>query len=302
MLLAIAADLTQGKFFGASDICEPCDVIYQNAEDSYSDTVKPRLQQLGADGSRVHVIDETECGLSLSDPRIEAAIVKSGAKMAILDPLQAYCIGSNMHSVSGMRPLMKKLAEIAERTGCAIVLVSHFNKNGGQSQYRILGSVDIYAAARSVLMVGKLPLDDTMRAVVHTKSNLSPLGKSQAFGFDQRDAGPNFTWLGDCDATVDDIFCSAKPKTESQLSKAQKLLKQALSHGAVLAIKIEQLADENDISFKTFKRAREIIGAVAFRRDGKWYWDLPIEVEYEDVGQADNGQDCPVTALAVIDG
>lgn len=85
-------------------------------------------------------------------------------------------------------------------------------------------------------------------------------------------------------------------------TKAEKLLKQALAHGAVLAVKIEQLADENGISFKTFKRAREIIGAIAFRRDGKWYWDLPIEIVYEDAGQADSGQGCPSTALAVIGG
>jgi hypothetical protein len=70
----------------------------------------------------------------------------------------------------------------------------------------------------------------------------------------------------------------------------------------VLAIKIDQFTDENGISFKTFKRAREIIGANAFRRDGKWYWDLPIEVVYDDSGQADNGQACPVTSLVVIDG
>jgi hypothetical protein len=297
MLLAIAADLTRGNFFGASDICEPCAVIYQTAEDSYADTVKPRLQQLGADCTRVHVIDERERSLSLSDPRIEEAIICMGAKLFIADPLQGYCIGSDMHSVNGMRPLMKRLGEVAERTGCAIVLVSHLNKKGGQSQYRNLGSIDIYAAARSVLTVGKLPLDETMRAMVHTKSNLSPLGKSQAFGFDEVSG---FCWLGDCDATTDDIL-SAKPKTESQLSKAQRLLKETLTHGAVPAIKIEQLADEHGISFKTFKRAREIIGAIAIRRDGKGYWDLPMEVVYTD-GQADNGQDCPANALAVVDG
>jgi hypothetical protein len=95
---------------------------------------------------------------------------------------------------------------------------------------------------------------------------------------------------------------STKPKKESQLSKAEKLLKQALANGSVPAVKIEQIADENGISFKTFKRAREIVGAIAFRRDGKWYWDLPIEVVYEDAGQADRGQDCPATALAIIDG
>ena len=86
----------------------------------------------------------------------------------------------------------------------------------------------------------------------------------------------------------------------------RRIQKQALVNGAVLAVKIEQIADENGISFKTFKRAREIIGAIAFRRDGKWYWDMPIEAVYTEseqtAGQADSGQDCPTTALAVIRG
>jgi hypothetical protein len=297
MLLAVAADLTRGRCFGSSDICEPCDIIYQTVEDSYADTVKPRLQQLSADCTRVHVIDERERSLSLSDARIEEAITKTSAKLFIADPLQGYCIGSDMHSVNGMRPLMKRLGEVAERTGCAIILVSHLNKKGGQSQYRNLGSVDIYAAARSVLTVGELPLDPDTRIMLNVKNNLAPLGKPQAFGFDP---ASGFCWLGDCDATVDDVL-SAKPKTESQLSKAQRLLRQELAHGAVLAIKVEQLADENGISFKTFKRAREIIGANAFRRTGKWYWELPIEVIYEDGGQADNGEACPANTLVVID-
>jgi RecA-family ATPase len=177
MLQSIAADLTRGAFWGASDITEPCAVIYQNAEDNYPDTIKPNLERFGADCSRIHVIDESEHPLSLSDPRLEEAIMRTSAKLAILDPLQGYCIGPDIHSVNGMRPLMKHLGEVAERTKCAIVLVSHLNKNGGV-KYRNLGSVDIYAAVRSVLTVGKLPLDETMRAIVHTKSNLSPLGKS----------------------------------------------------------------------------------------------------------------------------
>jgi hypothetical protein len=185
------------------------------------------------------------------------------AAVCFLDPVQGFC--ENLYSVGGVRPAMKHLSGVAERTGAALVLIGHLNKNGGKSAYRGLGSIDIYAAARSVLTVGKLPLDESMRAVVHTKSNLAPLGKSQAFGFDE---SGGFTWLGDCDATVDEVM-SGKPKQESRFAKARRLLETKLAHGAVLAVEIMQIADDEGISFKTFKRAKEALGVISFRRGGQ---------------------------------
>lgn len=278
-VLAIAADITNGALPGESDITAPSPVIYQTVEDGYADTVKPRLQRLGADCSRIHVIIDDDCPLSLADERIEASILRTGAKLFIADPLQGFCRGADMYSVNGMRPLLAKLGRVAERTGCAVVLISHLRKSGGQSEYRGLGSIDIYAAARSVLTVGKLPLDENMRAIVHTKSNLSPLGKSQAFGLD--DNG-NFCWLGDCDTTVDEVM-SGKPKQESQFSKARRLIETALANGAVLSVTMEQMADDNGISYKTFKRAKEALGVISVRRGGQWYWDLPVDVVYTDM-------------------
>jgi hypothetical protein len=297
-VLALAADVTNGALPGESDVTEPANVIYQSAEDGYADTVKPRLQRLGADCSRVFVIDDREYPLSLSDDRIERAIADCGAKMFIADPLQGFCKGSDLLSVSGMRPLMTKLGGVAERTGCAVILISHLRKSGGQSAYRGLGSIDIYAAARSVLTVGKLPLDENMRAIVHTKSNLSPLGASQAFGLDENGG---FTWLGDCDATVDEVM-SGKPKQESQFAKARRLIETKLAHGAVAAIEIMELAENESISFKTFKRAKDALGVMSFRRNGQWYWDLPINVAYEECPpeQGQSAQEGQATALVPL--
>jgi hypothetical protein len=240
LILAIAAAITTGAVLPDGGGIDPATMIYQNAEDCYSDTIKPRLLQLGADCEKIHVIDEGERGLSLCDERIEEAIIKTGAKLFVLDPLSAYLGGADMHSVNGVRPLMKHLADVAERTDCACVLISHLNKkNGGQSQYRGLGSIDIIAAARSVLTVGKLSLDDTMCAIVQTKNNLAPLGESQAFGFDEISG---FTWLGSCNATIDEIL-TGKAKAESQFAKARRLLESKLSNGAVPAIEIMERSE-----------------------------------------------------------
>lgn len=54
------------------------------------DTVKPRLIEAAADLDRVLVIDEAKRELTLSDERIEKAIIQNGARLIILDPIQAY--------------------------------------------------------------------------------------------------------------------------------------------------------------------------------------------------------------------
>ena len=65
-------------------------VIYQTAEDGLADTIKPRLESAGADCTRVLVIDEGKRELTLCDARLEEAIRRTGAKLIVLDPLQAY--------------------------------------------------------------------------------------------------------------------------------------------------------------------------------------------------------------------
>ena len=82
-------------------------------------------------------------GDTLSDERIEKAITQNGARLIILDPIQAY-MGekTDMNRANEVRPMFRRLADVAERTGCAVILIGHLNKAaGGQSAYRGLGSI-----------------------------------------------------------------------------------------------------------------------------------------------------------------
>ena len=142
---------------------EPFNVFYQSAEDGIGDTIKPRLRACGADLERVRVINEEEQPLSMTDPRLEQAIIQNDVKLVIMDPIQAY-VGANvdMNRANEIRPLFRYLHGIAERTGAAIVLIGHLNKNAGaQATYRGLGSVDISAAVRSILHVGKVHKEES---------------------------------------------------------------------------------------------------------------------------------------------
>jgi hypothetical protein len=124
-----------------------------------------------------------------------------------------------------------------------------------------------------------------MRAIVHGKSNLAAPGASLAFGLD--DGG--FTWLGDYDVTLDEIL-NAKPKQDSQFDKAKRLIKNALAHGSVPATEIFDRADAEGISHKTLNRAKSALGVISTKRGGQWHWDLPIDAEYSEVGQNEEGQ------------
>lgn len=112
---------------------EPVNVIYQTAEDGLGDTIKPRLLAAGADCSRVLVIDDREQPLTMLDIRLEEAIVQTKARLVVLDPIQGF-LGAevDMHRANEIRPLMKRVAVLAEKYHCAIILIGHMNKKKQQ--------------------------------------------------------------------------------------------------------------------------------------------------------------------------
>ena len=132
-VLAIIAALTRGEALPESEqALEPLNVIYQTAEDGLADTIKPRLDAAGADCSRVLVIDESQRELTLCDHRLEQAVQQTRAQLIVLDPIQAYLgDGVDMHRANEVRPVLKRVAAMAERTGCAVILIGHMNKAQG---------------------------------------------------------------------------------------------------------------------------------------------------------------------------
>ena len=140
--LRLAAACTTGGTLPGMKPLPPFQVIYQTAEDGLGDTVKPRLIEAAADLDRVLVIDEAKRELTLSDERIEKAITQNGARLIILDPIQAYMGDkADMNKANEVRPIFRRLAEVAERTGCAVILIGHLNKAaGGQSAYNEFGA------------------------------------------------------------------------------------------------------------------------------------------------------------------
>jgi predicted ATP-dependent serine protease len=149
LILNIASLLSNGIALPESDgkPKPPQNIIYQSTEDGLEDTIKPRLQAAGADCSKVAFIDDTDLPLVLNDNRLETAIRKCSAKLLVLDPIQAFIgMDADMSRANEMRPLLNQLGKIAERTGCAVVIIGHMTQQQvaeGLLQQKLKGYIEL---------------------------------------------------------------------------------------------------------------------------------------------------------------
>ena len=245
LVLQIIARLTKGEAIINEKAKQPINVIYQTAEDGLGDTIKPRLLSADADCSKVLVIDDKDTPLTMRDVRLEQAIVETKAKLVVLDPIQGF-LGADvdMHRANKIRPVMKHIAELADKYKCAIILIGHMNKcSMGKSTYRGLGSIDFQAAARSVLIVGRIKDEPEIRVVCQTKSSLAPEAKSIAFRLSKENG---FEWIGEYDVTADDLLSGTAKGTKKQA--AIDFLEEFVLNGAKPQTEIMKLAKEKGFS------------------------------------------------------
>lgn len=273
MVLNVAAKLSKGEGLDENmKATEPINIIYQTAEDGLADTVKPRLELAGADCEKIMVIDESNKSLSMIDERLEEAIVQTGARLLILDPIQAYLGGGmDMNRANEARDMTKKLGALAEKTKCAIVLIGHMNKAAGnKAAYRGMGSIDFFAVARSVLLVGRIEGEENLRAVVQIKNNLATFGHPKAFELSEN----GFLWCGDYEITVDEVLGGIAPKANKMEQAKRILCDLAETQNAVQSNEVFELAQEHGISKRTMENAKKELGIRAKKINNSWYWEL----------------------------
>lgn len=273
LVLNIAAVLSKGQGLDEHMKPEqPLHIIYQTAEDGLADTVKPRLEKAQADCNNIFVIDETDVSLSMLDERIEQAILKEKAKLMILDPIQAY-LGAkmDMNRANEARDMTKHLGQVAERTGCAVVLIGHMNKNaGGKVAYRGMGSIDFFAVARSVLLVGRVKGQENRRAMIQIKNNLAERGHAKSFVL----TDGVFTWKGDYDITEDELAGGFAPKTSKQEEAKDLLVSLSCTTKEAAVSQIQEKARDRGISWRTMEMVKRELQIKSKKVNNAWYWIL----------------------------
>jgi KaiC/GvpD/RAD55 family RecA-like ATPase len=299
-LTLLAGDPGLGKSFLTLDLAArvsrgdlpeerpPGHALILSAEDDPNDTIRPRLEAMGADLSRVHVVEGVVApqGRVCRPARLDddmkvlahAARQIEDLRLIVIDPISAYLGSTDSHNNAEVRAVLAELARLARWTGAAVVCVTHLNKSqGNQSKavYRAMGSLAFTAAARTVFAVSKHPDHPDKRVVSTVKSNIAKPTDGRVF--EVRDGV--FRWLEErCRLDADAI--EGGPETVDQVSaleEAEAFLAELLRDGPVQAVDGIFQASALGLSERTLTRARRRLGVVATRPTpgGAWVWALP---------------------------
>lgn len=292
--LQIAAAVTTGGKLPDGSIAPLGKVLYFAAEDSAEHTIRPRLEAMGADMSRVAIVDGIlQPG---KDPgwvqlqqhigHIEHAVAEHGFTLVVIDPISSYIGDANSDRESDVRTALTPLAKMAERTGCAVLMIRHLSKGGGDGRRaasRILGSTAWTDVPRVVWILADAPEEhqpergeDGLRAERRvlgvTKANLSAKPATQ--WFEQPVVGP-MRWLpGPAPVTIDECFLPADHTTKTE--GAVEWLRERLAGGAQETTKVEDAAKLAGFSKRTLVRARATLNVKARKEpSGTWVLSLP---------------------------
>lgn len=215
LALTIAAHLSAGRRMpdDTSGWSRHGGILYIAPEDSAEDTIKPRVEAAGGDPSRIVLLNTTlsfnakkeevyERPFSL--PRdmkdMEVEIRRINACLIVIDPLTAV-LGHNIDSSrdQGVREVLTPLAQLAERQGCAILIIRHLSKRSSSNiLYRGAGSIGITAAARMGLLVTSDPDDEQKRVFATIKNNISKPAPNLTYQIVENERGiPYIKWLGE---------------------------------------------------------------------------------------------------------
>lgn len=195
--VAVAAKVTKGENILSSRCeIEPSNILIISTEDDKG-FLAGKFRESGGDKSKCMILnaEQTNSIESFDSPLIERYIKQNNIRLVIFDPLQRF-IGSktDMNRSNQTHPILSRLAAMANRHDCAVLIISHMSKNldGVKLIHRILGSIDLLGASRSTLAAIKDPDDETRTILLHIKSNCAPKGKSMVYHMDGEFGGVSF--------------------------------------------------------------------------------------------------------------
>lgn len=287
------ARVTRGLDWPDGSPCEQGSALLISGEDDPARVIRPRLDEHGADVSRVHLLravtridehgDETEIGFTLEDVEIlrKTADQIDDLRLIVIDPIGSFIGGRTDASTdNAVRAVLVPVSLLAERNGAAVVLVAHHRKAAGiTADELVLGSRAFTALSRAVWHVFKDPADDERRLMLAGKSNLARSKNGLAFTIANGAAAGHVRWEPEPVEQTADAFVQEQgrpgPEPESQ-TEAIEWLKEALSEGAIETNKLKKMATEAGVSWRTARRAKGKVGIKIERNSfsKKYEWRL----------------------------
>jgi len=275
----------------------PGSVLLLTLEDHINDTVRPRLEALGADCSRIlamsHVPGDdfyhTPHSFALNRDLCRlAALIRAlrDCRLVILDPITAFLGDTSDQCNTDVWKLLSSLARLAHNLQFAVLAISHLRKKEGAAIHRAMGSLAFIASARTAWAIAKDPADANTRLLLPLKNNLAPGAKGLAFTIESPEAGraPIIRWLPDTiDARADAVLAPSRHRgrPDDERRYAINWLRAHLAAGPSPARVVRKDADAHGIGYTTLRRAfRDLRGQAVRHGDlssGHWKWKLPDE-------------------------
>jgi hypothetical protein len=296
--LDIAARLTRGLPMPNAppeSALPPSSVVLLTAEDGLGDAIRPRLEAAGACLAKVNAMqgfDNSE-GMIFPitlpmDVRSIAKIVEmTQAKLVLIDPLMAYLHESvQAHNDQSVRRALLPLAQLAENSGAAVVVVRHLNKQPSKNiNYRGGGSIGIIGAARSGLIVCKDADAPHQRLLGVSKCNLCKPPRVLRYEVAAEGKSSRVLWLGESNADIEKLFAAQAGNEAAAGNDADEFLKALLAQGPVPATVIAAEAAKLDIKglrgAKRRLRIKSVRVAGTDRPGMRWVWRMPAPPKSE---------------------
>ena len=210
------------------------------------------------------------------NPCIRQAIIEFRPRLVVIDPIQAYLGSDSDLQIAGRaRKLMRRLGMWAAGYDCAIVLIGHLNKKeGSKGLYRSLGSIDVVAAARSVLQVERDTENPDIRIVHQIKNSLAPTAEDIRFSIS---ADKGFRWLEYRPQPFENQQSDTEPKFDTEQQKAAYWIKHFLEKGDMSANEIYCRLDNEGVSKRVARMVKTEMGIHCYQKKRRWYWSVQPE-------------------------
>jgi predicted transcriptional regulator len=234
--LDLASRLSLGIPFPDNTPCQAGDSLILTSEDDPEDTIRPRLDALGADVSRIHYLksriaqdNNTTVTLWNRETFLDAADQIRGMgrdfKLLIIDPLEGFLGGSDSNKNGNVRETLAGLLALAGEERFSVLAIQHLNKTSSPAAYRVGGSIAFTALARSVWIFIIDKRNPDRRLFLPLKNNLGI--DSGGFEYTQEtvDRSSLIQWGGEADDDLDEMLSAYYTPTEKISPEKEDLLK-----------------------------------------------------------------------------
>ena len=282
--LDIASRVSAGIAFPDGAPCEQGKVIICSCEDGPADTIRPRLDSMGADVANV-LNFEGMAGegdqvfpfqLDRDIPDLDEYLADTpGISLLIIDPVSGFMGAVDSHVNAAVRGVLSPLAKLAEKHSMAVMAITHLSKGQGRAIHKVMGSLAYIAAARTGWGVVTDPDDDDRKLFLPVKNNLSKIT-----GLAYRIVDGRVEWeASPVMLTIDEL----DNDSETPRDEAREWIEGILKSGPVSAKDVLKQAKVDGICERTLKYAKKEMGVISRRENDSWRWELP---EVEQGGKA----------------